>query len=271
MKRYFKHFIWLYSLLGVLLVVLIGVKLTHQPKEAVTYTRTNTECLTEERIFDEADKLTDSEEEALRGIIAQKEQEIGCDIVFMTCNGHNGAIRDFADDFYDKQKFGYDAPWGDGALFVADFATGDAWFCTTGRVEDRYSTSMIDSMIELVCSDLRSNTCQAAMNYIDRLVRDMDHKNGDGILEILKPSHCIFFALIVTAIFLLIQLAENGGKKTTTANTYVMGGHPNLRHKSDTFLSKHTTSRKIESSSSGGGGHHISSGGHSHGGGGGHF
>ncbi|MBE5871831.1 MAG: TPM domain-containing protein [Lachnospiraceae bacterium] len=271
MKRYVKHFLWLFILLGILLIAMIGVRLTHAPKEQVTYTRTNTECLTEERVFDEADRLTDAEEMSLREMIARKEQQIGCDIIFMTCNGHEGYIRDFADDFYDNNKFGYDAPWGDGALFVADFETGDAWFCTTGRVETRYSTSMIDSMVELVCDDLRGDTCRAAMNYVDRLVRDMEHKSGDGILEILKPLHVVIFSLIVTVLFLLIQLAVNIGKKTTTANTYVVGGHPNLRHKADTFLSKHTTSRKIESSSSGGGGHHISGGGHSHGGGGGHF
>ena len=85
-----------------------------------------------------------------------------------------------------------------------------------------------------------------------------------GILGLVIP-------LIVSVIYLCVNLANNKGKKTTVSTTYVTSGVPNMRVKQDIFLHKHTTHCTIQSSSGGGGGgHHISSGGISHGGGGGH-
>ena len=80
-------------------------------------------------------------------------------------------------------------------------------------------------------------------------------------------------AIIVTAIYLIINLSGRKGKKTTTAETYIArNGQPTLHNAQDIFVTKHVTRRKIESSSGGGGGggtRSFSSGGHSFGGGGG--
>ena len=46
--------------------------------------RNNTECKTNERVFDYADKLSDSEEETLRGEIAELEDKVGMDFVVVT-------------------------------------------------------------------------------------------------------------------------------------------------------------------------------------------
>ncbi len=80
MKKYLKHFCFLFIAVGVLLIIFIAVSVTKKPP--IGYVRTNSQ--EEERVFDYADKLTDEEEEALRELIADKEVMIGCDIVLVT-------------------------------------------------------------------------------------------------------------------------------------------------------------------------------------------
>ena len=46
--------------------------------------RTNTQCLTQERIFDEANVLTDAQKESLFELLSEKEQMTGMDIVLLT-------------------------------------------------------------------------------------------------------------------------------------------------------------------------------------------
>lgn len=271
MKKYFKHFAWLYIVFAITLIAFIGVMVTKGKKEQISYTRTNTECLNDGRVFDYADKLSDSQETELSAYIAEKEDEIGCDIIFMTVDEDVSSMMVYADDFYDNNKYGYDKPWGDGAVFAANFTTGEAWFSTCGRVEYTYSVSMIDRMTEKVCEYLRSDTNKAAYIYVNQLVADMQNQSN-FTSDIPYHLYIVIFAAIATVIYIVINLIHSKGKRTTVANTYVVGGKPFMRSNQDIFLHKHVTKRRIESSSggghSGGGGHHVSSGGHSHGGGG---
>ena len=105
MKKYLKHFAVLFILFAIVLVVFIVALIMKKPKEEKVYTRTNTQCKTEERVFDYADVLTDAEEDALRQMIAEKQDEIGCDIVLVTISdpdyAGDNAMMNYADDFYD--------------------------------------------------------------------------------------------------------------------------------------------------------------------------
>ncbi len=270
MKKYLKHFCFLFIAVGILLVIYIAVFLTKKP--AAVYVRTNAQ--EEERVFDYADKLTDEEEEALRELIAEKEVLIGCDIVLVTINDpsidSDYAIMNYADDFYDEKKYGFNAPWGDGALYLDNWANGYCWFSTCGRVEDRYSSQDIDNLIEEVCLTVNYDPYGAYKTYVESLSRKMSRR---GSVDSIPFTYVLGAAFIITFAYVIIGVAHNKGKKTTTANTYVEGGQPLFNDRRDIFITKHTTSRHIDRSSGGGGGggggHHISSGGHSHGGGGG--
>lgn len=277
MKKYIKHFSVFLIPFVMVLIALIACMILHKDTPDIGYVRSNTQCLTEERVFDYADVLTDAEEFALRNLIAEKEDEIGCDIVLVTMSDPDVntyySMMNYADDFYDNNKFGYNEPWGDGALYLDNFlGVGNSlsWFSTCGRVEDKYSESMIDSLIDSVCSRVNDDPYGAYVGYIESLSRTMSYSGSIEPVEV--PVSGIFgFAAIVTLIYIVVCVNRNVGKKTVTSTTYVAGGHPDFLDKRDIFLSKHTTTRRIETSSSsgGGGGHHISSGGHSHGGGGG--
>lgn len=275
MKKYLKHFAVLFILFAIVLVVFIVALIMKKPKEENVYTRTNTQCKTEERVFDYADVLTDAEEDALRQMIAEKQDEIGCDIVLVTISdpdyAGDNAMMNYADDFYDDNMFGYDEPWGDGALYLDNFlgiGNSYSWFSTCGRVENRYSSSMIYDLIDDICYNVNRDPFGSYQLYINSLANTM---SSNSSLDVEIPTFAIWgVAALITLIYILVCINRNVGKKTTNANTYVAGGHAQFPDRRDVFISKHTTSRKIQTNSGGGGGgHHISSGGHSHGGGGG--
>lgn len=276
MKKYLKHFAVLFILFAIVLVVFIVALIMKKPNEEKVYTRTNTQCKTEERVFDYADVLTDAEEDALRQMIAEKQDEIGCDIVLVTISdpdyAGDNAMMNYADDFYDDNMFGYDEPWGDGALYLDNFlgiGNSYSWFSTCGRVENRYSSSMIYDLIDDICYNVNRDPFGSYQLYINSLANTM---SSNSSLDVEIPTFAIWgVAALITLIYILVCINRNVGRKTTDANTYVAGGHAQFPDQRDVFISKHTTSRKIQTNSGGGGGggHHISSGGFSHGGGGG--
>lgn len=264
--------------IGLLLIIFSAIITSLKTKGVPA--RSNTQCKTTERVFDEADVLTDEEEEKLRKLISETEPQIGCDIVLVTIDdsslASDYAMMNYADDFYDEAMFGWDEPWGDGALYLDNWGRdeyGDAysWFSTCGEVEYRYSTNMINNLIDDVCAKVNNDPYKAYETYIETLKRDMLTDMSIHLPWILAP----IAGLIAAFIFIGVNMPTKAGQVTTSKQTYVRNEDVKLLNREDTFLSKNVTHVKISTSSGGssggggGGGHHTSSGGHSHGGGGG--
>ncbi len=272
MKEYMKRFwIW-YAIVAVLVVVYLVLSVKNE-KGPETYERTNTECLTQERVFDMADKLSDEEEEKLRKKISETEQNIGVDIVLVTVNDASldtdGKMMEYADYFCIDHKFGYNKAVGDAVIYVDNWYNGYVWMCTSGKAQARYSSAMINNVIDKACAVVNSNPYKGYERYVNQVGSDMSSKLGLG--NVITPMASFLAALMVTVIYLIINLSGRKGKKTTTAETYVAAnGQPALHNAQDIFITKHVTRRRIESSSGGGGGGGShSTGGHSFGGGGG--
>lgn len=294
MKQYFHYFRYIFMIIAAMLLFL-GALCLYKAAAGASVVRTNAECLTEERVFDYADKLTDKQEDKLRALIAKREKQIGCDIVLVTLEeslaGYAkpyqeqlGYIRIdeyatvYADNFYDENRFGYNEPYGDGAIFVDNYAReADGLrymaFSTCGRVERAYSDAMIDHMFDRVLRYWSFSPYLAYKTYINTLYYDMSGKlrfTGNWSLPVI-----VLLSLLSMAVFILYYIRPVKGEKTTTVRTYVAENGMRLHQQSDTFLTKTITKRHIETSggsgggsgSAGGGGHHHSGGGHSHGGG----
>lgn len=287
MKEYIHYFRYVFIGFVVLFVAWLAVMIGKGAFAETEFERTNTECTTE-RVFDYADVLTDEEENKLREQIAEREAQIGADIVLVTLNeslkeyarGYDPNVpyykftMIYADNFYDEHKFGYNKPIGDGILLLDNIYREDdgsvyTWLSTCGKVEDRYSSAMIDHILDEFYEYVDTNPYLAYKNFVDDVYRDMS-SSGSEIMPWYMP---FFIAVIVTVIFIIVNLANRKGKKTTNQRSYVNGGQPKMKRKEDTFIRKNVTSRTIETSSGsssggGGGGHHTSSSGASHGGGG---
>ncbi len=278
MKLYLKHFKIFFLLIGILLAATIAFSVYRSANPKKPVVRNNPDCLTEERVFDRGDLLSDSEEQKLRDLIREKEQICGCDIVLVTLNEDVGnsqqALRDWADDFYDENAFGFNKPHGDGCVLVDNWHSyagynGDTWFSTSGRVETGYSSYEIDELLEKIFEVVNDDPYEAYRIYVNEVCKHMMPAAQRLKLPIWLMCAISF---VIAGLYFLFQALGEKAKDTTTPMTYVTAGQPQMEHQADTFLNKTVHKRKIESSSSsgGGGGHHISSGGFSHGGGGGH-
>ena len=284
---YFKFWFLAILLLAVLLVVLLAVRGRESAAE-----RTNQECDTQERVFDYADVLTADQEEALRAVIAEQEKRTACDIVLVTLNeslaDYAAAYEEelgyltpdrytmvYADNFYDEHKFGYDRPYGDGVLLLDNWyreADGGvySWLSTCGRAEDRFSSSMIDSLLMEALANADQDPYGAYVKYVNLFAEMMTESGGIPDIPVFAP---LVLAVLGTVLFVESALRNHRGSKTVNLTTYVEGGKPELKRQEDIFLRKTVTKRHIERNTGsggggGGGGHHTSSRGVSHGGGG---
>lgn len=283
MREYFRYFKWLYIVLAAVAILTVVLHAGHWGlAKTLNYQRTNTECVTDERVFDNADVLTDKEEEKLRSLIAKREKQTGCDIVLVTLNEPLEAyaraiepgvvseefVRVYAEQRWENDGFGYDRPDGDGVMLVDNWSREDdgmihTWLCTTGRARDAYYVEDIDHLLDNVYRYVEKNPYRAYKTYINDFYHDM---MGWKIFHVTVPGYVPWLIGIIAAvIFCAVNWRSKEGKKTTTATTYVAGRQPVFRASQDRFLRKTVTQRKIQTSSGGGHG-----GGGSHGGGGGH-
>lgn len=270
MNKKFKNFV---IIAVIVIVVFFGLTTAIKIiRKTSKYNRTNIQCLTEERVFDYADVLTDEEENKLRDLIKKDENKIGCDIVIVTTNEYISSMMNYADDYYDENKFGYNKPCGDGVLLLDNWYSEEMWVSTTGKVIKRYNTNLkMDRLLDEICDGIKTSPYEGYKTYVECVTRDMqDSKRFDSYVT---TRVAFWFALISAGIFLVVNLINKGDEIKPEKNTYAKGLGINMKEKEDSFLSTNTTKRKIQSSSSGShhsGGTHRSSSGTSHGGGGRH-
>ena len=296
MKDYFRYFKIPFIIIAVMLAVALGVTAftggfgkKEEPEEAVE--SANTERTTSERVFDYGEVLSDEEEESLREEIREAEKITESDIVIVTLNESlveyaaqyedkigevpmNECVMVYADNFYDEHKFGYNAPVGDGVLLLDNWyreSDGSvySWMSTCGKVEDFYSSEMIDSLLQDSLDCVVEDPYQAYSDFISGFTADMTGTSSGG--KLFSTSLILIVSAVIALIFLLVNLFSKKADKTVSEKTYVAGGNPTVKRKEDRFINKTVTKTKIESESSsggGGGGSHTSSSGASHGGGG---
>lgn len=256
------------------------------------------------RVFDYGDRLTDKEEAALEAYIRVKERETCTDIVIVLleesledfANSYyreysvsevptDQWVRLYADDFWEKNKFGYDQPQildgtsdsGDGVCLVdnnfREPSSGKkhTWMCTTGKAYHELSEFAVNSCLDDFYDYVDTDLYKACTEFVDSYVLFVSD----------YPPYLTYFswialgvAFVAALIFMGINLSTKVGKKTTGKNTYVGESGVEIYDTQDIFLRKAVTSRIIESDSDsgrsggGGGGGHVSGGGGFHGGGG---
>ncbi len=292
LKQYLKYFAGWFIVAGILLVVTIGAFVL-KILASGNNTHNNSEAPTE-RVYDYAEVLTEQEEADLRARIAKTEALGELDIVIVTLDMPMGSsdyewennMMNYADDFYDNGKFGWNMPYGDGVCLVdnwyedEDGSQKGAWLSTAGKMIDTIGPNeeyaVMDAMYAYIDYSPYKAYCAAVDELGDYGKYGYDSQGGD------PTWFCLAFIVpfIVALIYALINLSQSKAPNTTVAGTYVENGQMNVRSRSDQFIRKSVSSYRVSSSSgsSGGGGSshrgggsrgtHRSSSGRSHGGGG---
>lgn len=182
-------------------------------------------------------------------------------------------MQDIADDFWDQNRFGYDKGFeGNGVLLLHNWYAGQngEHISTSGSVERAFGISEINKVLDAVDMYYDTDPYKAYKAYVDKVEELLS-----GSVPSIPWMVVVVVPIFVAVVYAVSHLSQSKAQKTTAVNTYVAGGRPEFRDKTDSFIRKSVVSRTIQTSSgsssgggrSGGGGHHRSSSGASHGGG----
>lgn len=254
-------------------------------------------------VVDEADLMSDYEEQQLTATLEEISERLQFDVVAVTVDSTGGkSTMEFADDFYDYNGYGQGVNH-DGVILVINMDEREYWISTTGygitAITD-YSIEMIgDSVVPYMKDGDYYGAYTEYADIVDELVTsakngsiyDWDNKYngygeyayGDGYYEeysdkmdsFERIGTSVIVSLIISAIIvLMVKKSYKPVAFNRSAANYLNPGSLNVTNSYEHFLYNHVTmtKRAEESSShSGGSSIHTSSSGTSHGGGGGHF
>ena len=258
MKAYLKFFKVPLLIFLIFCVVGVGCKFVSYKRANEEYIRENTQCLTKERVFDYAEKLTEEEEDNLREKIAKAEKFCGCDIVIVTLNesleeyaksyeDKVGIVEPyqytmvFAENFYDEHKFGYNEPYGDGTILLDNWYREDdgriySWMSTAGKVYDTYSSQMIDETLDICLENVDEDPAYAYGRFVEMVAAQMGPYDPE--MSAVGSVASWGIGLVAALVFYLVNHGGRRGKKTVTNATYVQGGRPEFRERQDIFITK---------------------------------
>ncbi len=242
------------------------------------------------RLTDDADLLDSGEKNTLLDKLDSLSDKYQMDIVVVTVNSIDGKTpRDFADDFFDYNGFGY-GDTDDGILLLVNMGERDWYISTCGRAENTFTDYGLEYMSEEVLYWLGDGYYYNAFDEFADICEELilyERENGAyDVNNLPKPAFKISFISVIIGfiIALIISLAMRGKHKTvrfkSQAGDYMKKDSFNLTQATDHFLYRNVsrTRRASESSSSsgrsggsGGSSTHRSSSGRSHGGRGGKF
>ncbi|MDE6701063.1 MAG: hypothetical protein K2K10_08660, partial [Acetatifactor sp.] len=167
-------------------------------------------------------------------------------------------MMNYADDFYDNGKYGWNKAYGDGVLLLdnwyedTDGSQKGSWLSTSGRMEYRIGAEEEGEILDAMYEYIDRNPYKAywaAVACFAAFEIDENTKDFGGYLENhLEICFIIFIIpLIIALIYARVHLKPSKGSDTTVASTYVKGGVPVLRSSSDSFIRKNVVSYQIRS------------------------
>lgn len=240
------------------------------------------------RIVDEADLLTGSEEAELSEKAAALADTYQIDVVILTIDSLDGAyVESYADDYYDSHDYGYGSDYS-GVLFLLAMDTRDWAISTTGDGIYALTDYGIESLFEKVAPYLADDDYYSAFDrYLDELEWYFDayaqgeaidgytydyHGPGtyepgtrEDVVYSEKPLTAgkILFRLAVSLILgavaggvvlLILRRGMNTARAAKGADSYMAGGSFRLTHRQNILLQSHV-SRTSRSENNGSGGH----------------
>ena len=242
---------------------------------------------TRARVVDMAELLSDSEKTALLSKLDEISERQKLDIVVLTVNTLDGKTpRDYADDFYDYNGYGFGEN-KDGILLLVSMEDRDWWISTTGYGIAALTDAGIEYISEKFLSDLSDGDYAQAFTtyaelcdqFITQAKTGEPYDTGNMLKEPFNVAWNILVAFVIGLVVAVI--VTNIMKKQlktvqlkSEANNYVKANSMIVTENRDLFLYNQVSRRarpKETDNSSGGSSTHTSSSGSSHGGGGGKF
>ena len=238
----------------------------------------------QQKIYDNANLLTTKEEEKLGKSIIKAAQKAKLDIIVVTINDAKGkSSQEYADDFYDQNKFGYEYEYGSGVLLLIDMDNREVYISTSGLgilfINDNYIEKILDNITPYVSSKKYYKCADYFVDVVkENALRWLDNSEHEVLLKkwydgkydtdkkfdkfydkyvfhketiftyLQNPLISGIIALIIATITLLCLRATSKTKVSVNGRTY-MKNSVNFSVRQDHFTHTTTTKRKIETSS----------------------
>lgn len=236
------------------------------------------------RLVDEADILTDSEEEELSDTLDEISESQECDVAVVTVDSLDGEdVTAYADDFYDYNGYGMGSG-DDGILFLVSMEEREWAISTYGYGITAFTDAGQDYMADQFLPDLSDgNYAEAFTTYAelcDELLTqaakgepyDVDNLPKEPLSKSWIWKSIIIGAIIAFVITGYMRMQLKTVRKQMSAMSYVKDGSMNITNSRDMFLYRRVTrTAKPKDTGSGGSSIHTSSSGRSHGGSSGSF
>lgn len=211
-----------------------------------------------QRLFDEAELLSESEKESIQAKLNKISSELSADFIIVTQKKLKGvSISSFARSFFEKNG----NKDGSGAILVISMQERDINFTAFGKMFDEHKRRL-DKIRASIGKHLTAKRHHQAFMHFTELVRPSGFFGNFAKAATTWPPWVI--ALVLTAVVVAFLAYNHKGKITVGSFTYAVPGAFALISSEDRYLRTTTTKTKISSSSSsGGGGGGRSSGGSS--------
>ncbi len=221
-------------------------------------------------LVDDADLLTNSEEEYLDAKLERISEEQECEVAIVTVYSLNGkTATEYADDFFDYNGYGY-GDNDDGILLLVSMEDRDVAISTYGFAIEAFTDAKQDYMYDEFLPYLSDGDYKEAFSTFADLCDEIITRaragtpifSGRRLLVSLGVG--VVFAFIITAI---MKGKLKSVRYQPAANSYVQQNSLNISLSKDLFLYRKVDRREIpKSDGSGGSSTHRSSSGRSHGG-----
>ena len=243
-----------------------------------------------ERLLDNADLLSDSEEKYILQQLDSYSEKWKCNLAILTVDAHNGPIQDYADDYFDYN--GFQADYNNrGILFMLSMEDREWAISTSANIAAAFTDYgqeyMMDRMLPYLLDGDYNGAFEEYIRVCDYFLDlysqgtpyDVGYKAPRTTGDIVRYALISILIGLIVAIFPILGMKSQlkTVKVATGAADYESGKGINLRVKEDRFVNKALNRVKIQSESSrsggssGGSSMHTSSSGSSHGGSHGHF
>ncbi|MCR5208348.1 MAG: TPM domain-containing protein [Eubacterium sp.] len=238
-----------------------------------------------ERVVDNADLLSESEETKLLSELNNVYENQKFDVVVVTVTDLEGkSAMEYADDYYDYNGYGY-GDEHDGCLLLIKVASAtdrECWISTTGYGITALTDYGIDYILDNIIPEMKSGDYYAACsefasitdNFVTEAKKGTPYDVGNkkmGVKDYAKSAAVSFIVAVVISLIIVgsIKKKYKPVRFKSNASDYLINGSLNLRRQYDNFTYTTVTKTKIEkNTSSGGSSTHSGSSGTSHGGGG---
>lgn len=248
----------------------------------------------DQKVYDEAALFSEPEKEVLQLRAAELSEKLSLDIVILTISDNKGKTsRDYADDYYDENGFGYGENY-DGLILLINMDDREVYISTCGKAIEYFTDARIDNILDKIYTFLTDgNYGEGADAFLDEVnyyvqegipSNQYTYDEDTGITSEYKDdiasrdniaNRILIFLLIsfaVGGVSVGIMAINNKGKSTTNQSTYLENNSFKLINSQDHHVNTRVTFVHINtdsgSKSSGRSTTHHSSSGRSHGGGG---